>query len=310
MKKTFFIVLAAIAIIIAAAYILLSEKPVIAQDLSIDTSDVIAAKFLTTTSGWDKWWPGIKISDKQYSFQDARISIEKMTNSSTYLKLQKDNLTFNGEISCFADAEGSVKFKWDAIDQSDTGFPSRLINYFKTRTAENQVAEILLSLKHFLEDEKNAYGYKIYLNHAKDTVLLVSAGTYPAYPSLQAVYNTVETLKQQADNQGAKQTNFPMLNVTQTDAHEYQVNVALPINKRISPVQRTSINNIPKGGNLLVADVRGGQNTVNNALAQMKIYMKDHRLVSPAMPFQSLITDRIAQRDTSKWITKIYYPIL
>lgn len=310
MKKTFFIVFTAILIIIAVVFILLPEKPVIAQDLSIDTSDVIAAKFLTTKTGWDKWWPGNKIGDTQYGFQDTKIMIDKMTNGSTHLKLQKDNLTFSGEISYFADAEGSIKFKWDAVDETNTRFLSRLTNFFKTRKAENQAAEILLSLKHFLEDERNAYGYKIYLNHAKDTVLLVSACTYPAYPSLQVVYNTVETLKQQADSQGVKQTNFPMLNVTQTDEHEYQVNVALPINKRIIPFQKTSINNIPGGGNLLVADVRGGQNTVNSALAQMKIYMKDHRLVSPAMPFQSLITNRLAQKDTSKWITKIYYPIL
>lgn len=309
MKKIFFIILT-IIVIIAAAYILLPEKPVIAQDLSIDTSDVIAGKFLTTESGWDKWWPGTKTGDRQYNFKGAKISIDKMTNSSTYLKLKKDNLALSGKISYFADAEGSVKFKWDAVDENSTQFLSRITNYFKTQDAEKLVGEILLTLKHFLEDERNAYGYRIYLNHAKDTVLLVSANTYPIYPSLQAIYNTVKTLQQQAGSQGAKQTNFPMLNVTQTDEHEYQVNVALPINKRIIPFQKTSLNNIPKGGNLLVADVRGGQNTVNNALVQMKIYMTDHRLVSPAMPFQSLVTDRLAQKDTSKWITKIYYPIL
>lgn len=309
MKKIFFIILT-IIVIIAATYILLPEKPVIAQALSIDTSDVIAGKFLTTESGWDKWWPGTKTGDRQYNFKDAKISIDKMTNGSTYLKLKKDDLTFSGKISYFADAEGSVKFKWNAVDENNTQFLSRITNYFKTRDVENRVAEILLSLKHFLEDERNAYGYRIYLNHAKDTVLLASANTYPEYPSLQAIYSTIKRLQEQAVGQGAKQTNFPMLNVTQTDEHEYQVNIALPINKTITPFQKTSINNIPKGGNLLVADVRGGQSTVNNALAQMKIYMKDHRLISPAMPFQSLVTDRLAQTDTSKWITKIYYPIL
>lgn len=310
MKKIFFIVFAAFVVIAAAAYILLPEKPVIAQHISIDASDVITAKFLTTKSGWDKWWPGSKISNDQYGFKGTRVSIDQMTNTAVYFKLQKDNESFNGEIIYFADAEGSVNVKWDAIAESDTGFSSRIVNYFKTKNAENQVAEILLSLKHFLEDERNTYGYKIYLNHAKDTVLLVSANTQQEYPSSQVIYDTVKILQQQAGNQGAKQTNSPMLNVTQTDDQEYQVTIALPINKRITPSQKTSINNIPKGGNLLVADVRGGQNTVNNALAQIKIYMKDHRLISPAMPFQSLVTDRQAQKDTSKWITKIYYPIL
>jgi len=309
MKKIFFIILT-IIVIIAAANVLLPENPVITQDLSIDTSDVIAGKFLTTESGWNKWWPGTKTGYRQYNFKGTKIGIDKMTNSSTYLKLKKDNLTFSGKISYFADAEGSVKFKWDAVDENNTQFLSRITNYFKTKDVENRVAEILLNLKHFLEDERNAYGYRIYLNHAKDTVLLASANTYPEYPSLQAIYSTIKTLQEQAVGQGAKQTNFPMLNVTQTDEHEYQVNVALPINKTITPFQKTSINNIPKGGNLLVVDVRGGQNTVNNALAQVKIYLKDHRLISPAMPFQSLVTNRLAQKDTSKWITKIYYPIL
>lgn len=310
MKKNFFIGLAAIIVIIAAAYLLLPEKPFIAQDISIDTSDAIAAKFLTTKNGWDKWWPGTKAGDNNYNFKDIRIKVDRMTNGSTHLQLLKDNLTFIGEVSYFADAEGSVKFKWDAIDENNAGFWLRIANYFKARSAENRIAELQLNLKHFLEDERNAYGYKIYLNHAKDTVLLVSAITYPSYPALKDIYNTITILKQQAGNQGAEQTNFPMLNVTQTDDHEYQVNVALPINKKINPLSKTTINNIPKGGNLLVADVRGGQNTVNSALTQMKIYMKDHRLVSPAMPFQSLITDRLAQKDTLKWITKIYYPIL
>jgi len=100
-----------------------------------------------------------------------------------------------------------------------------------------------------------------------------------------------------------------MLNVTEINEYQYQITVALPINKTIPTEGTTTINKMPKGDNLLVMDVKGGQNTINNALSQLKIYMKDHRLVSPAMPYQSLITDRSVEKDTSKWVTKIYYPI-
>ena len=36
--------------------------------------------------------------------------------------------------------------------------------------------------------------------------------------------------------------------------------------------------------------------------------MTDNALSSPAIPFESLVTNRMQEPDTSKWVTKIYYP--
>ncbi|AYL95671.1 hypothetical protein [Mucilaginibacter celer] len=310
MKKIFLIVLAVIILLATAIFFLIPTKAEIAGEVTIDASDVVAAKFLITQTGWDKWWPGKKLSDKHYQFDGADFYISKVTNSDVYLALKKDGQVFNSDISYLAGEEGSVNVKWIATGEDKSGFFSRLNYYFGTKAATEQIAVILNSLKHFLQDERNVYGYRIYLNHAKDTVLLATSGTYPDKPSLPMIYGIINNLKEQAKKQGAAQTNFPMLNVTQTDDHTYALNVALPINITISPAPNTTITHIPKGGNLLVADVHGGPNTADNALNQVKAYMKDHRLVSPAMPFQSLITDRSAEKDTSKWVTKIYYPIL
>jgi len=100
-----------------------------------------------------------------------------------------------------------------------------------------------------------------------------------------------------------------MLNITKVSPASYQVSMALPVDKMISTDKGTFINKMVAGGNLLVTDVKGGPNTIADALGQIKQYMKDHKLISPAMPFESLVTDRVAERDTSKWVTKIYYPI-
>jgi hypothetical protein len=62
-------------------------------------------------------------------------------------------------------------------------------------------------------------------------------------------------------------------------------------------------------GNILVAEVKGGPYTVTNAFNSLHDYVTDHDLQSPAIPFQSLITNRLQQPDSTKWITKIYYPI-
>lgn len=310
MKKTLMIVIAAVVVLIAAVFILTPTKLNIAEEVTIDAADVTASKFLISQNGWDKWWPGQKINDKQYRYKGIDFYINKITNSDVYLKIQKNGLTFNSDMSYLAADEGSVKVKWEANGKSESGILATLQNYNGSKDVNLQVSAILNSLKVFLEDERNTYGYKIYLNHIKDTILLTTSGSYKNVPSVVQIYADINKLKAQAQKQGATQTNFPMLNITQTDEQQYLVNIALPINKRINPEAKSTINNMPKGSNLLVADVHGGPNTANNALNQMKAYMKDHRLVSPAMSYQSLITDRSAEKDTSKWVTKIFYPIL
>jgi hypothetical protein len=63
-------------------------------------------------------------------------------------------------------------------------------------------------------------------------------------------------------------------------------------------------------GNILVTEVTGGQATVDDGFRQLEFFLSEHSLTSPGMPFQSLVTDRLAEKDTSKWITKLYYPIM
>ena len=84
--------------------------------------------------------------------------------------------------------------------------------------------------------------------------------------------------------------------------------VAIPINKVI-PENEKFVSKRMVPGKILVAQVRGGTYTTAAALRKLEIYMDDNRLSSPAIPFESLLTNRIEEPDTTKWITKIYYPI-
>jgi hypothetical protein len=63
-------------------------------------------------------------------------------------------------------------------------------------------------------------------------------------------------------------------------------------------------------GYILVGEVKGGMVTVAAAEKRMADYAFDHQKTAPAIPFQSLITDRMQEKDTGKWITRIYYPVL
>jgi hypothetical protein len=60
---------------------------------------------------------------------------------------------------------------------------------------------------------------------------------------------------------------------------------------------------------VLRAEVKGGNATVEEALHQMKIFISDYQKTAMAIPFESLVTDRSKEPDTSKWITRIYTPV-
>jgi effector-binding domain-containing protein len=305
MKKVLIILVLAAA----AVFCLIPSKIKFNYEITFEASDAVTAKFLTYKNNWNKWWPGTQINDRHYRYNDIDFNIIELTNSGAVLTLQKGKLKLNCTINYLSTNEGEVKITWDVTNKNGAGSLPPVIDKFKLPGIKNQIEAISKHLKLFLENEKNAYGYKIYLKAAKDTVLLTSTTLLNTYPSIPHVYNIINDLKQQAAAKGVKETNYPIMNVTKINEQQYQLSVAIPINKSVSPSSKTAINNIPRGGNLLVADVQGGTNTVKEALAQIKIYMKDHRLISPAMPFESLITDRCAEKDTSKWITKIYYPI-
>jgi hypothetical protein len=64
------------------------------------------------------------------------------------------------------------------------------------------------------------------------------------------------------------------------------------------------------GGNILITEVKGGQNEITNAYKQIQNYVSDYNRSAPAIPFESLVTDRRKEPDSSKWITRIYYPVI
>jgi hypothetical protein len=106
------------------------------------------------------------------------------------------------------------------------------------------------------------------------------------------------------------ETGNPMLNVHTTDSINYLTRVAIPIDKRLPSVKNIEHKWMMGGGKILVAEVRGGPSSINNALRQMENYIHDYGRTVPAIPFQSLVTDRLNLPDTTKWITKIYYPVM
>ena len=60
----------------------------------------------------------------------------------------------------------------------------------------------------------------------------------------------------------------------------------------------------------MTGEVTGGQKEIEEAQKQMELYITDYQRSIIAIPFQMLITDRTREPDSSKWITRIYFPVV
>jgi hypothetical protein len=152
------------------------------------------------------------------------------------------------------------------------------------------------------------YGYAIQRTSVTDTLLVATKSILPAYPTTPDVYRLLNTLNNYIGSQGAKQTGAPIMNTTRLDDHQFQLMVAIPTNRPL-PGNKDIFFRKMVAGAFMAADVKGGDYSVVHALQQMQLYFDDYKRTAMAIPFAALITDRIREPDTSRWVTRIYAPV-
>jgi hypothetical protein len=202
----------------------------------------------------------------------------------------------------------SIAIMWQCDLQTTMNPFEKIKQYFEAVNTKKSMEEVLSSLKAFVEKDENIYGLKISETSVRDSFLISKKQLFTQQPTMQDIYNLINDLKIYAAKNNCVQTDAPMLNILQ-DSDKYRVMVALPVNKEITvqpPVSFVKMVN----GNFMTTYVQGGLMTVQNALQQMQLYFSDYDKTPMAITFQYLVTDRIKETDTTKWITEIYAPVL
>jgi hypothetical protein len=183
----------------------------------------------------------------------------------------------------------------------------RLRSYRSASSLGSDIENILSRAGAFLGVQKNVYGVAFREGTTTDTYLAAMRTVFPAYPSTKDIYGMIGGIKAYMRACGARQTSYPIMNIDHIDSG-WRTTVSVPTDiplKGKGPVYFMRL--IP--AKFLIADVQGGDSTVEAAVKGMNNYILDYRRTVMAMPYRTLVTDRIAQPDTSKWLTTIYCPI-
>jgi len=202
----------------------------------------------------------------------------------------------------------SCLLQWELSLSSGLNPVRRINRYLAAKDLAADMRETLSRIVARLEDQRQVYGMVITEGNTLDSALVSTEQIFDRYPSDSAVYRLVGKLQQFVARRGSHVTGFPMLNVMNQVDGKFKAEVGLPIDGYVDGEGDIRWRRLIRVV-FLEADVHGGDSTVKAAIGQMADYIGDYHRTIMAIPYESLITDRMKERDTTKWLTRLYVPI-
>ena len=313
MKKWWLIILIALLVLVLCSYLIIPNTVSIHQGQLVHANSRSVQRVMMDEKKWKEWWPGktqLTSSGPIFTYNGYTYSIVDRKLTTIDFSVADGSFSTNVSLNFIPLSADSVAFTMVGEKTLPATPAKRLQYYFKTTQLSKDFTVLLQNMQAFYSNADNIYDVHIEKALVVDSTLITTSATSKGQPTVESVYALIEKLKNYAAAQGASQTGYPMLNIRTTDSINFLTRVAIPVNKKLPSSGDIEYRWMLGGGNILITEVKGGPAALNAALLQMETYISDHNRVAPAIPFQSLITDRSKENDTSKWITRIYYPVM
>jgi len=305
MKKILIPAVLLIVFALAAVYLFIPAKIKIEATISLNAALPAVSRSLFNDNTWKRWWP----AETPFYYNKQTYSIRSKISSVFDIDIYAAADTIHSRLELIPVKNDMMTIDWHTEQVTSSNPFLRFSQYRQAKATQKNMNEILQSMKAFLEKTENIYGFEIKKTVVTDSVLISMRRSFAHYPSVQEIGAMIQELKKYIVQNNGIEKNSPMLNVLKLDSSHYEAMSAIPVDKALPRTHEFAPKFLLKGGNILEATVQGGPGTIENGLQEIENYRSDHRYTSPAIPFQLLLTDRLQEPDTAKWITKLYYPV-
>jgi hypothetical protein len=308
MKKILFAILNGSTIyIILALLITRSHSYSFQHSIALPAPAIL--RLLTDSGQMARWWPDSGSQTPTWNWEQG--SYQVLQTFLTQINLKGERNGIGSTLMISADATGPSTSVLSCSIQSTPGgsFLWRPIQYLSMMRQKREHARLMDTLSRIFGRVDLVYGFNIEHQKVSDATLLSLKQPFDHDPTPEEIGVMVETVRKKIRSMGGKETNLPMLNVYTAENGGTEAMTAIATDRELSGDAPFSLKRMLPGGNILVAEVKGGPHRIRACQEAVEAYVKDHRIQSPAMPFQRMITDRQREPDTSQWITTINYPI-
>lgn len=305
MKKILIGLILSITFLLAAVYLFIPHQIKIEAAVSLNAAVPGVFRTLAKDTNWKKWWPG----EMPFAYNEESYFIRGNIFNAFDIGIYTNKDTINSRMELVFVKADTMTILWNAEQVTSNNPFKRFIRYRHAKETEKNMNAILQSMKAFLQKKENIYGFDIKETLVKDSVLISTRRTFDHYPNAQEVDAMIQSLKKYIVRNNGIENNLPMLNVLKVDSFHYEAMTAIPVDKELPKTSEFAPKYLLKGGYILEAQIQGGPFTIENSLKEFENYRSDYKLASPAIPYQLLVTDRVKEADTTKWITRLYYPV-
>jgi hypothetical protein len=312
MKKWILFIVSIIMLASVFTYLLIPSRIMISASKITNCPDVAVERLLLDETQWSKWWPGTELN-KFYSasFQQKDFTftlINKFYKSLEIHILPKNGTALISRLSIVPLSKDSTGIEWSCEMESGNNPLKRISNYWKAKSIKEQIDTALIHCANFFSNTEKVYGIKIQRTQLPDTLFVTARFLSQSLPAQADLYRLIKQIETYIVSQGTRPTGSPIYNITQLNDQQYQLMAGVPVVIRIPEKDNFSLKYMVKGS-FMITEVLGGESQVKWAAGQLKQYFQDYKKTSMAMSFTRLVTDRMLQTDSSRWITQLYEPV-
>lgn len=312
MKKWILILIVLLGLAVGSVYVFIPARLKISQTVRMAANKEGLYRKLSNPGSWSNWWPGNKKADSTGAWE---------LNGTRFIPLEQKMLSLSFSIK-EGDTETTAELTLIAIKTDscllhvETSIPGpanpfrRVLAYLTAVKIKEGFATILQAIDTSYSQVSKLYDYDIRKKLVVDSNLVYISTETKAIPNTEQVYAMVKKLDDFIAVKNARATGYPMLHVFTRDSIHYEVKVAIPVDRRLPDTGEIHYKWMLGGGNILVTEVKGGPEEIKKAYIQVTHYVNDYKRIAPAIPFESMVTDRTVEKDSSQWITRIYYPVI
>ena len=298
MRKLILSLAALLLLTLSAVYLFIPNQIVIKGKQMVYYPSNSVVRGMMQTEKWSEWMP-----------KDIEIKVLGSLVATIQTELTVDQIQVPVEFAISNGEQKNSIIGFETSMDNRQWSPIARVQYFIfAKRIQNKLDHVLEAAKNYYNYSKGIYGFDIVETKVKDSSLITIDQTLNDTPSIAQIYQMVNQLEQYVISQNGKAKGAPMVNITRLDEKEVYTQVAIPLERDI-PVNGVFTIKKMVLGNLLSVEVQGDQAKVNKAFEATKLYINDKQKYSPAIPFIIYNTNRLLEKDSSKWKSTINYPI-
>jgi hypothetical protein len=307
MKKIFIWIIVGLAISFCIVQLLPTTK-IVSETVDVDCPIDALNRNISNPSNWTKWWPGNKLTDSKYSFLEKEILINKILlngfegqtqSRGKQIKINLQALTINSYTSQI-NVTTQYAFSSNVV--------TKLMQYVSLLKDKSDFTKFLQQMQAVFSSTEKTYGFNIERQRVPNSSYISVKQSFTHNPTTEEIYSMIEELEKYIALQNSKVLNAPIVNLFTDNNKEYEAMVAIATDRDLPSNNKYFLKNMMLG-NIMVAEVKGDRKRIDECIQAMKYYISDYKKSSPAIYFERLITDRLAEKDSTQWVTTINYPI-